>query len=88
MLIVFEDKTKADAILKEIAVTPFGMVWVWYDPDIEINQIQYITSSDGRCAICYSFTEEDKLWLEIYLDGITGIQILNVLPDDWQYSEV
>lgn len=84
MLIVFQDKAKADTLLNEIAVTPFGMVWCWYDPDMETNQIQYVYSSDGRCVVCHNFSEEDRAWLEIYLDGIIGVQITDSLPSDWR----
>lgn len=84
-VIVFSDKTKADAVCNEIAATPYGLVWCWYDPDRPENAVQYAQSADGRCAIVHPFEEQDQAWLEVYLDGMAGVRILNVLPADWQY---
>lgn len=82
-VIVFPNKADADTYLKEVAVTPFAGIWCWYDPDSDVNVIQYNQSSDGRCAIAHIFCEEDRAWLEIYLEG--KAQILNELPSDWLY---
>ena len=84
-VIVFADKTTADAACKEITATPYGSVWCWYDPDQAANAVQYAQSADGRCAIAHRFEEQDRAWLEVYLAGMTGVQVLNSLPTDWQY---
>lgn len=81
-VLVFSNKTDADSYLKEITNTPFGGVWVWYDPDSTDNAISYNQASDGRCAIAHYFSEEDRAWLEIYLEG--KAQVLDELPSDWQ----
>jgi hypothetical protein len=87
-VIVFQDKATADLILKEIAATPnipegIGPVWVWYDPDSGENAVQYAQSADGRCAISHPWTGIDREWLEAYLDGMDGVQVLDELPGDW-----
>lgn len=87
-VLVFKDKTTADTVLKEIAATPFGQVWAWYDPDRAENAIQYAQSTDGRCAVAHPFSEEDGAWLKVYLGGMAGVQVLDALPSDWRDSTV
>ncbi|MCM1564935.1 MAG: hypothetical protein NC238_03065 [Dehalobacter sp.] len=84
-VIVFPSKTDADTYLQEVAVTPEGGVWTWYDPDSSNNAIQYNQSTDGRCAVAHNFSESDRAWLEIYLED--KAQFYNELPSDWQYRE-
>ncbi len=86
-VIVFATKILADTILREIAATPWGSVWVWYDPDQTTNTVQYNQGADGRCAIAHPFNEMDADWLEAYMDGwlVAGtVQIRDALPEDWQ----
>ena len=82
---MFQTKVEADAIIQELAVTPFGSVWLWKEPEANVNQIQYTQDATGRCAIAHSFSEEDRDWIEAYLDSMTKVQILDALPGDWQY---
>jgi hypothetical protein len=92
-VIVFQNKSLADTILKEIAATPAieggtGAVWCWYDPDSDANAVQYAQSADGRCAVAHHWSEIDRDWLEAYLAEWTAVgtvQILDALPADWQY---
>lgn len=89
VILVFENKAKADTLIKEIAVTPFGSVWVWFNPESEANDIQYATNEvDERYAVCHNFSEEDADWLEAYLQGVAGVEILDALPDNWYAQPV
>jgi hypothetical protein len=83
--LVFQTKTIADAVSKEIAATPFGAVWTWYDPDGDVNMVQYLVAGDGRCAMLHDFEDLDREWLDIYLEGYQGVTVLNALPSDWSY---
>lgn len=84
-VITFANKSLADSVLNEIAATPYESVWVWYDPDQPTNVIRYVTSTDGRCAIAHHWGEQDRAWLEAYLDGMAGVTIGDELPKDWRY---
>lgn len=88
-VIVFATKTLADSILKEIAASPFGLVWVWFDPDRETNQVQYNEGADGRCMIAHPFAEDDRDWLEAYMAEWIAegrVQVLDGMPEDWQHT--
>jgi len=91
-VLVFRDKATADVILHEIAVTPFGLVWVWFDPDDPAtNRVQYAQGADGRCAIAHPWSEVDRDWLEAYLaDWVASgdVRVLDALPEDWPYLQI
>ena len=87
-VIVFKDKATADLVAKEIAATPFGGVWLWYQPEEDRNEIVYLQGADGRCAMCHPFSESDRAWLEVYLEEFIAsgdVQILDAVPADWRY---
>lgn len=86
-VLAFDSKTRADAVLKEVAATPDGGVWVWFDPDSNENIVHYAVGIDGRCATAHHFDEIDRDWLEAYLEGMAGVQVLDALPADWQYPQ-
>lgn len=87
--LVFTSSAIADAILYEIVVTPIlegdgEPVWLWRDPDNpSIPDKQYARSQDGRVCIAHRFNPVTLTWLTAYLDGMTGVQILDELPTNW-----
>lgn len=88
--IVFANRTLADSVLKEIAASPFGQVWVFYDPEQPTNAVTYNEGADGRCMIAHPFSDEDRDWLEAYMATwiATGeVQVLDTIPADWQYPQ-
>lgn len=89
-VIVFATKALADSILKEVAATPFGLVWVFFEPENPTNTVQYNEGADGRCMIAHPFSEEDRTWLEAYMaewiaDG--RVKVLGEMPEDWVHSK-
>lgn len=95
--IVFPTRQVADEILREIAATPaieggIGPVWVWFNPDADMNDISYATDASGRCAIAHPWTEVDIAWLTAYITGDSApltwqeTRFMDVLPPNWQES--
>ena len=85
MILVFDNINTANQVCKNLNCTPSG-VCLWYPAaGSETNQIVYCASLDGRQAIDYPFNDTDSAWLTEQLQGQTGVQILNFLPDDWQW---
>jgi hypothetical protein len=59
------------------------------DPDGTPNMVQYIEAADGRCAICHPFGDDDMAFFTEYCaSGISSgdIQLLDALPEDWEYQ--
>ena len=83
-MIIFADLDTANTVCKEITCTPSG-VYLWYPPGATTNEIQYCASLDGRQAIGYPFSDDDAAWLQQQLQGQSGVQIMDALPDDWQW---
>jgi hypothetical protein len=87
--IVFTSSAIADAILYEIAVTPLfegdgEPVWLWRDPENpSILDKAYARCQDGRVCVVHRFNPVTLTWLTAYLEGMTGVQILDALPEDW-----
>ena len=84
--IVFASRELANTILREVAATPFGSVWVFFEPDNPANSVAYNEGADGRCMIAHPFSEEDRDWLEAYMAEwiATGqVQVLDRQPEDW-----
>jgi hypothetical protein len=89
--IIFKTRQIADAITKEIAATPNDLVWVWFNPDDSTNDVQYNEGADGRCLVDHPWSEEDRDWLEAYLDGWVQagtVHLLDAMPADWVSKEV
>lgn len=84
MIVVFADKATADAQLRNISETPGG-VWVYVNPDNQGNDVKYAMGMDGRCAIAHEFSAEDIAYLMERLKSISGVQLLDTLPSDWEY---
>ena len=53
--------------------------------DSEINAVTPAEGADGRCVVSHIFNEEDRTWLEAYTATLTGVQVLDALPEDWVY---
>jgi hypothetical protein len=95
VVLVFRDQAIADAVLREIAATPaiedgIGPVWVWYQPDVEVNTISYAASEDGRVAIAHPWSAVDQAWLKAYCAAwvMSGdLSIATALPSDWEWPQ-
>lgn len=48
------------------------------------NIISYNYSQDGRVAISYQGSDDDKHWLRTYLEDEAGVSFADQLPKDWQ----
>ncbi len=46
-----------------------------------------LTGADGRRAVCHPWSEVTRDWLEAYVQNISGCQVLDELPQDWQYPD-
>ena len=92
MVIVFPTKELFNQITQEIACTPsledgVGHVWLWYDPDSEVNVVTPNIGADGRCAVAYPWSKVDCDWLEAYLATWPDVKLMKKLPEDWKYSQ-
>ena len=90
---IFPDRATADAVLREIAVTPdledgIGPVWVWYDPDAAVNAVSYAQAADGRCMIVHPWRPIGRDWLEAYVGAWPGVLVLDAIPGDWKWSSL
>lgn len=91
--IVYSSKAAADAFAAEIAATPIieggvGAVWLWFNPDVDTNDVTYAVAADGRCAQSYPFDEATHDWLAIQAEGHSGVTVTDSLPADWEWPEV
>lgn len=96
-VIVFPSQAIANAVMKEIAVTPSveggsGPVWVWFDPYSDVNEIGMNCEPDaGRCAIAHwwSLDSPDVAWLQAYVaESWPEIEFLAAMPEDWEQSDI
>lgn len=91
MVIVYRNRTIADAVSLHISRTPdlpegIGKTWMWYDPTKPENSVAIPDGADGRCITEHPFALADRTWLETRLQAWISagdVEILDKKPEDW-----